>query len=621
MISGLFLVHWAEAEGLYAHSEVLLYRQYHNDLPHPQVLFSKFDLVYKLQEEYERTPFISVDGINFAYIPGDNGIFVVVVSRRNIDAMLAVLFLHQFYGTLCHYLCDTNTGGDSGSENNKPRLQKLHKDTIIDNFNLVYELFDECMDYGIVQLTDYNILKEYIKVEANRPKIVGVESMNADSSSDSSSDEETTKKKKNKNKNKGKTIKEHKDVKSTHNQAVKTDVISPESTYINSSILRSSALSISWRPKGIFYAKNEIFIDMIESCEFAYDLESQFIKRNEIRGVCDVKCYLSGMPLCNLGFNETKISGIASSDDYDLEGNQLANVEVEDAEEEQTSAKEHTRVPISNVQFHQCVDLSTVYRNNIIKFIPADHKFTLMSYRVEQQKQRRKLPLIMLKPTYVVNTGEKTLQVMCELSTHFKKRLRANNIQIVLPIDPHIFSPLASNPDFKYKAQLGDVSYKIDSSQLLWNIESLVGSQSSVKMMAQLNLDSCLETNELFSYIRRENTEFKNQPEPQENEADIDSLDQFYGVNGASSSLAPKLHDLSKKMRNFSDINVRFTIPMLSYLGLKITYVKVEEEQMKYTCFPWIRYLTQSNYDTSLSQTNMSSNYIFNLGPSSFQVI
>ena len=37
---------------------------------------------------------------------------------------------------------------------------------------------------------------------------------------------------------------------------------------INSSILRTYSLAINWRPKGIFYAKNEIFIDIIEDCEF-----------------------------------------------------------------------------------------------------------------------------------------------------------------------------------------------------------------------------------------------------------------------------------------------------------------------------------------------------------------
>ena len=38
---------------------------------------------------------------------------------------------------------------------------------IVDNFPLIYELLDECMDFGVIQLTDYNILKEYIKMEVN----------------------------------------------------------------------------------------------------------------------------------------------------------------------------------------------------------------------------------------------------------------------------------------------------------------------------------------------------------------------------------------------------------------------------------------------------------------------
>ena len=54
------------------------------------------------------------------------------------------------------------------------------------------------------------------------------------------------------------------------------------------------------------------------------------------------------------------------------------------------------------------------------------------------------------------------------------------------------------------------------------------------------------------------------------------------------------------------DIKVHFKLPMVTYSGLKLSYLSVEEEQMKYPCFPWVRYLTKSidHYEPSIALEN-----------------
>ena len=55
---------------------------------------------------------------------------------------------------------------------------------------MILELLDECLDYGLLQITDYKLLEEYIKVLPNIPKIDGLTDKYDTSDSDDSSDED-----------------------------------------------------------------------------------------------------------------------------------------------------------------------------------------------------------------------------------------------------------------------------------------------------------------------------------------------------------------------------------------------------------------------------------------------
>lgn len=653
MVSAIYILHWPENDLPFQYGELLLHRRYHSGLPSDGFIINTFNVTYKAFKPEQRVPFINSKGINFIYVRGGDDILIVAVTIRNVDAMQTIVFLNHFYGTLCHYLCQEDGG-------------MLSKDRITDNLHLIFDLIDECIDHGIVQVTDYNILKEYIKLEVNLPKIKFEENI-YESDSDSDRPEAKTKSKK-----------REKKIKSTHNRAITTDQISEDASVINSSILRTYSLAINWRPKGIFYAKNEIYIDLTEECEFYYDLEAELIKVNEIKGTCFVKCYLSGMPLCKLGFNKRQISGIHEDADmetdddnmstdrpgnliveeFDDENDDEEELESKNSEKENTTAKKipiseslesvpsnksfelsdsllqshnpgsknssqkttkvasKPRIPIRNIQFHQCIELGALYKDNLVTFTPPDDKFVLMTYNVEQQKQKYKLPLIMIKPTYRIIKETRKLQVMCTLSTNFKRRLHCRDLIVRIPINPHIFNISYSKDDeIKYKAEMGDVNYKIDTSELCWTLDNITG-KKSVRMMAELSLSES-DGIEIETIQRTLNNKFHAQETREEIDDSMHELDRFYGVNGETSSLAQQMQLQSKLKFNYHDVNISFTIPMLSYSGLKLNYLRVDEEKLKYTCFPWIRYQTESK----IKSNEKVCDYRFKLGLNCFEII
>ena len=84
----------------------------------------------------------------------------------------------------------------------------LEDESIRDNFVVTYELLDEMMDNGYPQITEEKVLREYIKTESNKLE--------------------------------------------------KSDKISEAQVPIAASNI------VSWRPEGIKYSKNEIFLDVVE---------------------------------------------------------------------------------------------------------------------------------------------------------------------------------------------------------------------------------------------------------------------------------------------------------------------------------------------------------------------
>lgn len=637
MVSAIFLLHWADVDVEYLRCELLLHRCYFNNIPEPLHLVSRFYDTFRQLKYHERTPFIHDKGLTYIHLWGENDIMIMAVSRQNVNALLVVTFLHEIHGVLVQFFEKPLAKAESDGQAVEYDMRGLTRERVIDNYPLVFELLDECMDFGVMQLTDYNILKEYIKSDFSRPS----QASHLEASDLQSSDEDEAENSKQSRKKRGRSKSiGSKSSYSTHNVSDKSDVLAEQNNnIINSSILRTQALAISWRPKGIFYPKNEIYIDIEENNQFLYDLHTNKVKINEIAGVCEIKSYLSGMPNCQLGLNEKYISQVENDDDEEEEeedmstksgnlisGSAQANGNIESVYNGKPPKR--LKVPIQNAQFHQCIDLSPVYKENLIRFIPPDDKFTLLSYNVDQQRRKDKKPLVMVEPSYRVLQKENKLQVLCSVNLGFKKRLHCKALIVRLPINPRLFEVNNNTKDqLRFKAEIGDVQFRVDSSELVWGIADLAGSQHTVRMMAEL----AIENSDKISMLSVEAEIFRKGQVPDstdmsDSDSEVDELDAYYGVNGASSNVFKNLQAKAKRASNHNEVLLDFDIPLLAYSGLRITYLKVEEETFKYTCFPWVRYLTkarsgQANGNKAYRSSNNSSGYRFRLAPRCFQII
>lgn len=118
---------------------------------------------------------------------------------------------------------------------------KITEDSIRSNFVLIYELLDELIDFGYPQMTDATVLKTYIT------------------------------------------------------QAGVCGVTREEQQQITSQVTGQ----ISWRREGIKYRRNELFIDVVECVNLLMNQKGQVLSVN-VAGKVLMKCFLSGMPECNL---------------------------------------------------------------------------------------------------------------------------------------------------------------------------------------------------------------------------------------------------------------------------------------------------------------------------------
>jgi AP-1 complex subunit mu len=102
---------------------VIIHRDYRGDIStkYAEKFMSKIN---EYEESGKLTPVLHDDGINYVYLQHAN-LYVLAVTRTNVNAAAVVLFLHRLVGVFKHY------------------FQELEEESIRDNFVIVYELLDE----------------------------------------------------------------------------------------------------------------------------------------------------------------------------------------------------------------------------------------------------------------------------------------------------------------------------------------------------------------------------------------------------------------------------------------------------------------------------------------------
>ncbi|PAA94115.1 hypothetical protein BOX15_Mlig016433g1, partial [Macrostomum lignano] len=275
-------------------------------------------------------------------------------------------------------------------------FKDLEEESIRDNFVIIYELLDEVMDFGFPQTTDTRILQEYITQECHKLEVAP----------------------------------------------------KPPPAVTN---------QVSWRPDGIKYRKNEVFLDVIENVNLLVSASGNVLQ-SEINGFINLRTYLSGMPELQLGLNDKVLF-------------------------ESTGRGRNKSVELEDVKFHQCVRLSRFESDRTISFVPPDGEFELMSYRLNTHVK----PLIWVE-SVVERHVHSRVEYMVKAKSQFKRRSTANNVDIIVPVPQDVDSP-------KFKTTAGSCRYEPETNSVVWSIKSFPGGKEHI-MRAHFGLPS-VETDEL----------------------------------------------------------------------------------------------------------------------------
>lgn len=260
-------------------------------------------------------------------------------------------------------------------------------ESVLDNFVVLYELLDEMMDFGYVQTTDSNLLEEYVTQTSYELEV---------------------------------------------SQAVAT-----------------LTDSISWRPPGIFYKKNELFVDVVETLNAQIMLDGK--TNAEIVGVLKMKSFLSGMPTLSLGLNAREsVAGLSFH-------------------------RASRYVVLSDIGFHQCVSLEKYEQSKAIEFVPPDGQFDLLQYRCDPPLFK----LFVVDPNIVIRPGSRVI-IKCKVTAAYKKRQHCRVAEFRFPVPEDCGSP-------RWKASTGSVVYIPEAQQVVWRLADFSGGQEA-SVHAELSL-------------------------------------------------------------------------------------------------------------------------------------
>ncbi|QLQ80203.1 hypothetical protein HG537_0D02040 [Torulaspora globosa] len=492
-------------------------------VPNLQGILRLFKRAYRIESK----PVISTGNFHFVFVKRDSIGFVAAIyaydSGTNI--MLVSTFLDQFHFLLKKYL----------------GVESLDRNVVLDNVLLIMELIDETIDFGIVQVTDASIMKDYIRVKVNIPDKRIIEGLDDD---ESESKEASVKPNLYSflQQTKHRALSGKSSIRGGSDQ---TSEDQDEEVY-NSYIARTTIMPVSWRAKGIHYGKNEFFLDVVEKVQYLMDFEANIIKKNIIHGKICCKCYLSGMPKLTIALNK-----LSQQDDQFL----------------------------SHSKFHECVSLEALSEKSI-QFIPPDGDFVLCQY--ELKRHVRDQPLLKLVSFNVKPKLQKfKIQISLSIETHFKARNTTSKLSLKVPLS-RIFQEyqIDLSKPARFKSDSGKVLFNISDDFLLWEIESMKGGhgETQLSMTAELSLFNKKQYDQDQEALRHSMN-----PPPLREGPKLEELYDQVHEESVESNLASRL------------LTMNFEIPYYACSGLQVEYLKIVEDQLQYQSFPWVRYKTISD--------------------------
>lgn len=185
-----------------------------------------------------------------------------------------------------------------------------------------------------------------------------------------------------------------------------------------------------WRERGIKYRRNEIHLNVDEKVHALIDARGQVL-RLYIDGSITMKSRLSGMPTCRFGLADERDNALGS-------------------------------VSLDDFKFHQCVDLAKYDSDHVIRFVPPDGTFELMSYHFAR---RSSLPFSLVPRTTEL---PHKLALVLHLRSNFPPKTVASDVVIRIPVFKEVGNVSVSST-------AGKARFDPETSVVMWTLAKVNG--------------------------------------------------------------------------------------------------------------------------------------------------
>lgn len=182
---------------------------------------------------------------------------------------------------------------------------------------------------------------------------------------------------------------------------------------------------VPWREFGIKYRRNEIHLNVDERVHALIDARGQVLLLY-IDGVITMKSRLSGMPVCRFGLADERENAVGM-------------------------------VSLSDFKFHQCVDLAKYDSDHVIRFVPPDGSFELMSYHFAH---RPSLPFILRAE---LSESHSKLAVVLHVRSNLPPKTVATDVSVRVPV----FKEVGNVAIFSVA---GKARFDAETNAVIWSI-------------------------------------------------------------------------------------------------------------------------------------------------------
>eukprot|EP00917_Polyrhabdina_sp_WS-2016_P029440 GHVP01062748.1.p1 GENE.GHVP01062748.1~~GHVP01062748.1.p1 ORF type:complete len:508 (-),score=87.10 GHVP01062748.1:1593-3116(-) len=391
---------------LSARGDVITFRDFRNDLV--RGLAEVFLRKVRFWPNGDPPPIFNLDGVNYATVKR-NGMYFVAATQQNPSPVTLLSFIHHLIKIL------------------KDFCGILNEEAIRRNFALVYEILEEAVDFGHIQIFN----TDELQIHTFNEPLPLEHSVSVGSSSIGN-------------------------FKQTGSKIVGAAAQTIAQTTGRSSAIQKWGKSVpamaSSRPLSVSCLesskRNEIFVDVIE--RQTVTLNSAGIPIDQfLDGSVVVKSFVAhGVPL-RLGVMENLFVGTlpSTSDNSCLSSDGV--------------------VLLDDCNFHMSCNVDEFAKNKTLTFVPPGGEFVLLNYRMSAPFN----PPFKIHPS-IEYVADNKIEFVAKLKADFSPSFYGSNISVIIPVPSFCISASSS---FFPKAEDQSADFNATELTVTWSIKKLTG--------------------------------------------------------------------------------------------------------------------------------------------------